>query len=71
MTDYLSNLAIGIILMLFFYFGYKDDYKRNPKEFIKTIIIVVPIVLLIIAINYYFLLIYSIKVKHEILLSQI
>ena len=24
--------------MKFFYFGYKDDYKRNPKEFKKTII---------------------------------
>lgn len=24
--------------MLFFYFGYKDDYKRNPKEFILTLI---------------------------------
>lgn len=38
MKDYLAYLAIGIILISFFYFGYKDDFKRNPKEFKKTII---------------------------------
>ena len=38
MEDYIEYLVIAIILILFFYFGYKDDYKRNPKEFIKTII---------------------------------
>lgn len=37
MEDYPAYLAIGIIVMLFFYFGYKDDYKRNPKEFILTL----------------------------------
>ena len=38
MEDYLVYLTIGIILILFFYFGYRDDFKRNPKEFKRTII---------------------------------
>ena len=29
---------VVILILLFFYFGYKDDYKRDPKEFIRTII---------------------------------
>ncbi len=30
--------VFGIILFgLFLYFGYKDDYKRDPKAFVKTI----------------------------------
>lgn len=33
-------LAIFIIAFVFayFYFGYYQDYKRNPKEFLRTII---------------------------------
>jgi len=38
MKENLAYLIIGIVVILFFYFGYKDDYKRNPNEFIKTII---------------------------------
>ena len=38
MEELFGYLLFGIGLILFFYFGYKDDFKRNPKEFIKTII---------------------------------
>lgn len=37
MKEYLTYLVIGIIVILFLYFGYKDDFKRNPKSFFKTI----------------------------------
>jgi len=31
------GIFIGIILFgLFLYFGYRDDYKRDPKTFIKS-----------------------------------
>ncbi|MCG1037629.1 hypothetical protein [Polaribacter sargassicola] len=36
------EIFFGIIILLIyfsiFFFGYKKDYQRNPKEFIKTII---------------------------------
>lgn len=38
MEDDIAVLVIGAIIVLFFYFGYKDDYKRNPKEFVTTVI---------------------------------
>lgn len=38
MKDIFAYSIIGIVMILFFYFGYKNDYKRNSKEFIKTII---------------------------------
>jgi hypothetical protein len=38
MENFFGILMSLTMLSLFLYFGYKDDYKRNPKEFIKTII---------------------------------
>ena len=38
MKDIIAYIAIGVIVVLFFYYGYRDDYKRSPKGFVKTII---------------------------------
>lgn len=38
MNDTLGYVFIGILLVLFFYFGYRDDYKRDKRGFVKTII---------------------------------
>jgi len=38
MKDLPAIIVIGIIVILFLYFGYKDDFKRNPNHFLKTII---------------------------------
>jgi len=51
MEDYLTYSSIGIILILFFYFGYKDDYKRNPKEFILTLIGVILSIISFVVLN--------------------
>ena len=40
MRDILGYLSIGVILILYLYFGYKEDCKRNPKGFLKTIVAV-------------------------------
>jgi len=40
-----SSVILGIIFIVFLYFGYKEDYKRDPKEFFK-IIIGLPIVII-------------------------
>lgn len=40
MRDILGYLSIGVILTLYLYYGYKEDYKRNPKGFLKTIVAV-------------------------------
>lgn len=38
-TETIIGLILLIILIpVFLYFGYRDDYRRNPKTFIKTII---------------------------------
>ena len=37
MEDILAAIVIGIVVVLFLYYGYKDDFKRNPKEFVRTI----------------------------------
>ena len=38
-TETTNVLIILIILIpIFLYFGYRDDYKRNPETFVKTII---------------------------------
>ena len=37
MKNVLSYFVLGLIVLSFFYYGYKDDYKRNPKEFKKSI----------------------------------
>ena len=38
MKDTLGVLLVIFVLGLFFYFGYRDDYRRNPKEFVRIII---------------------------------
>lgn len=44
----------GIVLAVFLYFGYRDDWKRSPKE-VKTVIVVILLLLLTITcINIYF-----------------
>ena len=40
MRDILGYLSIGVILTLYLYYGYKEDYKINPKGFLKTIVAV-------------------------------
>lgn len=37
MEDVLAAMVIGIAVVLFLYYGYKDDFKRDPKEFARTI----------------------------------
>ena len=32
------TIPVLIVLALFFYYGYRDDFKRNPKEFIVTVL---------------------------------
>jgi RsiW-degrading membrane proteinase PrsW (M82 family) len=32
------TIPVLIVLALFFYYGYKDDFKRNPKEFVVTVL---------------------------------
>lgn len=34
---YLFFSVIGLGFLAFLYFGYRNDYKRNPKEFLTTI----------------------------------
>lgn len=34
----MENLLIITAITLFLYFGYKDDYKRNKKGFVITIV---------------------------------
>lgn len=38
MKDILAILVLVAIIVLFFYYGYKDDFSRNPKKFLKTIL---------------------------------
>jgi len=38
MENIFTYLFLVFLLLLFFYFGYRDDYKRNPKQFLKIII---------------------------------
>ena len=33
-----ESIVLLLIFMLFLYFGYKDDFKRNPNEFSGTIL---------------------------------
>ncbi len=40
MEQYIAGGIWIIVLLAYFYFGYRDDYKRNPKEFKQTIIAV-------------------------------
>ena len=37
MEVFIISIAI-IIYLAIFIFGYREDYKRNPKEFVRTII---------------------------------
>jgi len=30
-------IALVIIVIGFFYYGFKDDFKRGPKEFLRSI----------------------------------
>lgn len=34
--DIASALVAATIAIAFLYLGYRDDYKRNPKEFLRT-----------------------------------
>lgn len=34
----METIIILSIFALFLYFGYKDDFKRNPNEFSRTLI---------------------------------
>jgi len=38
----MTKIIIGIATLAFFYFGYKDDFKRNKKEtlFIASVVFV-------------------------------
>ena len=38
MEDLIAIIIIGLLVILFFYFGYKDDFNRNPTSFFKTIV---------------------------------
>jgi hypothetical protein len=38
MKDILGILTVSGIVIAFFYYGYRHDYRRNPKEFKRTII---------------------------------
>lgn len=40
MRDIFGYLSIGVILTLHLYHGYKEDYIRNQKGFLKTIVAV-------------------------------
>ena len=31
-------LGLVILFLAFFYFGYRDDFRRNKKEFVGTVI---------------------------------
>ena len=44
MNTILIGLGIVFILAVIL-FGYKDDYKRNPKKFIKTFVIVFALII--------------------------
>lgn len=33
-----ESIVLLLIFVLFLYFGYKDDFKRNPSEFSRTIL---------------------------------
>lgn len=38
MSDTIIYIIFIVIMILFFYFGYRTDYRRNPKKFILTIL---------------------------------
>lgn len=38
MKGFLLIIFIVLFVFAFIYFGYYQDYKRNPKEFVRTII---------------------------------
>ena len=31
------QISIGLFFLMIILFGYRDDYMRNPKQFLKTI----------------------------------
>ncbi|WGH76022.1 hypothetical protein P8625_02305 [Tenacibaculum tangerinum] len=37
MTTFFVVLAISVYMAIFI-FGYREDYKRNPKEFFRTLV---------------------------------
>ncbi len=41
-----------ILLGLFLYFGYKDDYRRNPQAFVRAVVPIVALMLLALGILY-------------------
>jgi len=38
MFEFIIISILTLLLGVFLYFGYKQDYKRNPKEFMRTLI---------------------------------
>ncbi len=38
MTEFFIIAFFIVLLVVYLYFGYYQDYKRNPKEFTKNII---------------------------------
>ena len=36
--DFIAYLILGFCFLAFMYFGYRDDIKRDKKEFINTIL---------------------------------
>ncbi len=39
MFKYIISFVFLVITIVFIYFGYYQDYKRNPKEFKRTLIV--------------------------------
>jgi uncharacterized membrane protein YjjP (DUF1212 family) len=42
MEDIIAWIIIISLFVVYLYFGYRDDYRRNPKQF-KRIILGIPI----------------------------
>ena len=38
MEDTLTMIICIALFGAFLYFGYRDDYKRNPQEFVRTLV---------------------------------
>lgn len=34
----MSGIVLSILFLLFLYFGYRDDYRRDKKKFIYTVL---------------------------------
>ena len=36
--DIIAYLVLSFCFLLFLYFGYRNDFRRGPKEFISTVL---------------------------------